>query len=60
MANKISHGRSGLACMPSSDAVQKRLATLLAEARKLKILLKTAKQLEREVSRHQGEDHDTK
>lgn len=35
-----------LSCIPSADAVRKRLAARLEEARKLEILLRTAEQIE--------------
>ena len=38
--------RSPLNCIPSADAVRQRLEALLKEARKLRILLRTAKEIE--------------
>ena len=56
MVTKISGDRRELACIPSSEAVRSRLSSLLAEARKLKILLKTAEELERESDDSSGDD----
>ena len=56
MVTKISGERRKLACIPSSDSVRNRLSAVLAEARKLEILLQTAEQLERECSREEGGD----
>lgn len=39
--------RSPLRCIPSADAVRRRLDAVLVEARKLRILLRTASQIER-------------
>jgi hypothetical protein len=38
--------RSPLNCIPSVDAVRQRLEAVLKEARKLRILLRTAKEIE--------------
>jgi hypothetical protein len=48
MVTKISGNRRELACVPSSESVRNRLSALSGEARKLKILLRAAEQLERE------------
>lgn len=47
-----------LACIPSSESVKNRLESVLAEARKLKILLRTARDLEQDAAREQGGDDD--
>ena len=50
MATEISKRRSShsrvLACIPSAKSVQERLDAVMAEARQLRILLKTAKEIE--------------
>ncbi len=43
-----------LACIPLANSVRNRIAALIAEARKLRILLRTAEQLEREELRKKG------
>ena len=48
MVTKSSGNRRELACIPSSESVRRRLDTVMEEARKLKILLRTAKELEQE------------
>lgn len=56
----VTHGsgdRRGLACIPSSDSIERRIATLKEEARKLQILLRTAKELEADRSSNsEGDD----
>jgi hypothetical protein len=51
MANNKERKRSPLNCIPSVDAVRQRLETVLTEARKLRILLRTAKEIEETQSR---------
>lgn len=48
MATTNQRGQSPLNCIPSSDAVRQRLEAVLREARKLKILLRTAREIERQ------------
>lgn len=40
-----------LSVIPSSDAVERRLQAILEQARKLKIVLKTAKKIEAETAK---------
>ncbi len=47
MATTNERERSPLSCIPSSDVVRRRLEAVLREARKLRILLRTASQIER-------------
>lgn len=56
MATTKERERSPLNCIPSSDAVRRRLEAVLREARKLRILLKTADQIERTDVDSQRED----
>ena len=52
MATMKERERSPLNCIPSADVVKRRLETVLKEARKLRILLRTASEIERaEVDR---------
>ena len=51
MANTKERKRSPLNCIPSVEAVRQRLETVLTEARKLRILLRTAKEIEETQSR---------
>ena len=51
MANNKERKRSPLNCIPSVDAVRQRLETVLTEARKLRVLLRTAKEIEETQSR---------
>jgi hypothetical protein len=46
MATTKERKRSPLDCIPSVDAVRQRLEAVLKEARKLRILLRTAKEIE--------------
>jgi hypothetical protein len=46
MATTSERERSPLKYIPSADAVRRRLETVLTEARKLRILLKTASEIE--------------
>lgn len=43
--------RSPLDCIPSAEAVRSRLNAIIREARQLRILLRTARQIEHEQSR---------
>jgi hypothetical protein len=62
MATTSERERSPLKYIPSADAVRRRLETVLTEARKLRILLKTASEIEladsspNGESEHSGED----
>jgi hypothetical protein len=51
MATTKERERSPLNCIPSADAVRQRLETVLTEVRKLRILLRTAKEIEETQSR---------
>lgn len=51
MATTKERERSPLNCIPSVDAVRQRLETVLSEVRKLRILLRTAKEIEQTQSR---------
>lgn len=46
MATTKERERSPLNCIPSSDAVRRRLERVIEEARQLRILLRTASQIE--------------
>ena len=43
----LNHERNLLRCIPSSGAIRRRLRSLLLEVRQLKVLLRTATNLER-------------
>jgi hypothetical protein len=56
MATTNERERSPLNCIPSADAVRRRLETVLTEARKLRILLRTASDIERAEGHAKRED----
>ena len=58
MANHKQRERSPLNCIPSSSVVRERLDRVLREARKLRILLRTASQIERAETREREERTD--
>ena len=45
--------RSPLNCIPSADSIRHRLEAVLKEARKLRILLRTAKEIEEAEAREE-------
>jgi len=53
MATTKERKQSPLDCIPSADAVRQRLEAVLKEARKLRILLRTAKEIEQTVPREE-------
>lgn len=58
MANTKERKRSPLNCIPSVDAVRQRLETVLTEARKLRVLLRTAKEIEKTQTREDKPSHE--